>query len=335
MSSRGSEVMNEIVQILTEEAFMGKMVVILAGYEQQVEETLAVNPGLKSRFSQRIFFPDFSCEDACTLFRMQLQKEYDLELSPEADSTLPTLMGQIISAPGWANGRDVGTLVKRTNTAHSKRVYMNDGVKSQDEQPVSEGDLQNSFSSLLKSKSAAPADATKSQAKNLGPSNHQYAFGEGQAAPPPPIRLDEPVIEIIPEEPEVTVQEQVAEATDDEVWAALEEACAELRYNLDKMASILRPGGEYPPELLDLVQAKSRCNDRARLVAVLDKQKSQLLEKIEKLIKMREEEQTEKEKAVQHKLKMMGRCPMDFEWLKVSGGYRCAGGSHYMSDGDL
>jgi hypothetical protein len=40
-------VVDEICQILTDEQFMGKMVVVLAGYEAQIEALLAVNPGLK------------------------------------------------------------------------------------------------------------------------------------------------------------------------------------------------------------------------------------------------------------------------------------------------
>jgi hypothetical protein len=39
------QVVDEIVQMLTEEKFKSKMVVILAGYEEQVDNLMAVNPG--------------------------------------------------------------------------------------------------------------------------------------------------------------------------------------------------------------------------------------------------------------------------------------------------
>ena len=46
-------------------------------------------------------------------------------------------------------------------------------------------------------------------------------------------------------------------------------------------------------------------------------------------------EKTKQEEAVQEHLQMMGKCPVGFEWLKAEGGYRCAGGSHFVCDGDL
>jgi hypothetical protein len=89
------QVVDEIVKLLTDVKFMGKMVVILAGYEAPIEELMAINPGLKSRFSEKMFFPDFSIHDACNLLVKSIDKEHSLRLTPEAQEQLPLLMAQV------------------------------------------------------------------------------------------------------------------------------------------------------------------------------------------------------------------------------------------------
>lgn len=46
-------------------------------------------------------------------------------------------------------------------------------------------------------------------------------------------------------------------------------------------------------------------------------------------------EKTKQEEAIQERLKTMGRCPMNFEWMQVAGGYRCAGGAHFVPNSQL
>merc|ERR1719197_777168 len=67
------EAVDEIVTLLTEEEYRGKMVVIFAGYAGQMSELLnKVNPGLKSRVSDVVDFPDFDADAASELAALQL-----------------------------------------------------------------------------------------------------------------------------------------------------------------------------------------------------------------------------------------------------------------------
>ena len=105
------EVLDEIVQILTEDKFKNKLAVIFAGYEEDMGELFEINPGLKSRISTKIKFEDFSVEDSSALLQMRLQQK-SLHLSDEAKSLLNPLLYKYQAAPHWSNGRDVETLGK-------------------------------------------------------------------------------------------------------------------------------------------------------------------------------------------------------------------------------
>ena len=84
-----------MVQLLTEPKFQGKMVVILAGYETQIDELLQVNPGLRSRFSEKLNFPDFTAADACGLLLLELGRQYELKLCQAAKREVLGMMEQV------------------------------------------------------------------------------------------------------------------------------------------------------------------------------------------------------------------------------------------------
>ena len=41
------------------------------------------------------------------------------------------------------------------------------------------------------------------------------------------------------------------------------------------------------------------------------------------------------EERIQQKLRNIGVCGQDYDWIKQSSGYRCADGSHFVSDSEL
>lgn len=115
------EVVDEIVKSLTSPEIRGNMVLILAGYESDINEMLTVNQGLRSRISKKIQFPDFSTEKICQLLQSELQKN-EFRLNLEATSELPRLANILRSQPGFSNGRDVETLSRKiiTNTLYHR-----------------------------------------------------------------------------------------------------------------------------------------------------------------------------------------------------------------------
>ena len=84
-STRGSfaeEAMNTLVGAMEEDRHKGRTVVVLAGYPKEMEDMFTTaNPGLASRFKQRIDFPDWDASDAV---------EYLKRRSPPRDGRSPT-----------------------------------------------------------------------------------------------------------------------------------------------------------------------------------------------------------------------------------------------------
>lgn len=65
-----------------------------------------------------------------------------------------------------------------------------------------------------------------------------------------------------------------------------------------------------------------------------DAQRQKELEELARKRKEIEEKRRQEAKEKQM-LMQMGRCPVGYEWIKQANGYRCAGGSHWIGDGDV
>ena len=117
------EATDEIVSMLTEDDFKGKMVVIFAGYQKPMRDMLDnVNPGLKSRISEIIEFPDFDAKASSDLAVLKL-KNRRLDVPSTVEKRLPVLAERLVETPSYANGRDVDSWVKRISAECAKRGH--------------------------------------------------------------------------------------------------------------------------------------------------------------------------------------------------------------------
>ena len=142
-------------------------------------------------------------------------------------------------------------------------------------------------------------------------------------------------IKYLEKEPDSETENNSSESDDDsdDFLVSLEEACSELNYTPHQINNILSTK-QFPPELINLLVGKTG-KPSTKIRRMLMPQCGPLLTRIRLVIKQIEETKTKEEQKKQDKIRKLGKCPMDFEWLKVEGGYRCAGGSHFCSDSEI
>ena len=98
-SSFGVEAMNTLLAAMTDTKNYKGMVVIIAGYKSALDEMLGRNEGLRSRFSNVIDFPDWSCEDCVTFFTRAAAKE-NFQFDEELKTLLSAGFEELIRRPG-------------------------------------------------------------------------------------------------------------------------------------------------------------------------------------------------------------------------------------------
>lgn len=112
------EAMDELVDYITSEQFFRKLIIILAGYDADINRLMASNPGLTSRFPESMVFDPLKPKDCLDLLTKELSKKKGLDIT-----ALSNIDGQLRSdvlhrfailagSANFANARDVQTLSK-------------------------------------------------------------------------------------------------------------------------------------------------------------------------------------------------------------------------------
>ncbi|HXB48784.1 MAG TPA: AAA family ATPase [Streptosporangiaceae bacterium] len=123
---QGDRFGNEAVQALLKRAEDDRehLIIILAGYERQMETFLSANPGLNSRFGIRVKFPTYSPAELMALTEHALAAKSEL-LDPDARPVLRAIfdeVGRRRLADELGNGRFVRSLLSRAGQQRDVRV---------------------------------------------------------------------------------------------------------------------------------------------------------------------------------------------------------------------
>ena len=103
------------------EDYRHRLVVIVAGYPRLMHHFLTSNPGLRSRFSREISFPDYTTPELLAITqRFAERNAYELE--PPAEAQLAAIFDGAARDEGFGNARYARTLFEQALNAQADRL---------------------------------------------------------------------------------------------------------------------------------------------------------------------------------------------------------------------
>jgi Ni/Co efflux regulator RcnB len=350
-----TEAMDELVDCLTKPKFAQKLVVILAGYDKDMDRLISVNPGLSSRFPESVMFRHLSPEMCLELLikilgDLKEKKEAPLDLSvftpPPSDLELKllTLFEQLSSLQSWGNARDVkslarsmfGTLISQATPPVTKLLLTESIIIEAMETMLDER--------TRRSESAGSSRNPLQQLHKMPPPQHQKppnvqapTITTKASSLPPGTQTTQPKPPTQPAAPVKSAQDSERDAgVSDAIWQQLEADKRAATALARHQQRLQQEKAQEEQRIEDLKRAEQQAKDdeerrrreKERIEAELERRRK------EELYAAMEREK-EKERKAQAKIRELGICVAGYRWIKQGTVYRCAGGAHFVSDAQL
>jgi len=367
MGPYGKEACDSIVQAMTSEQFKD-VVIVIAGYPYEIDTMLQSNAGLKSRFTNFFEFPDWKAEDCKAFFGMLAGKK-KFALGDGVLEAVERGCADLMAFDGWGNGRDVTKLWEQAKSNRDVRVYESEET----DKILCLDDVLDAVSSMVKARRPKPPPPP--QPGHGGDDPYEGAAVEDQSDRElrqnlmlsqdernPPLAEAVAVVEDEPDEESLVRNEEEGqdqnneesrdEGVPDEVWLELQDA---KKRDRERQEELQREEEAYQQFLIQQMEAEIEAQrrheeelERIRRELEREEQERALREaerkrkyEEEQKRKREEEERQKRQEEIRKKMEMMKRlqtirpCPMGFCWYKQGGGWRCGGGSHFVSDQEL
>ena len=115
----GREAIDTIVKLIEDRR--DRIVVVMAGYPDEMEELISSNPGLRSRFPKVIHFPDYTTDELLAIID-SLADKGGYRLDPGARARARIWLDSITRDKGFGNGRTARNLFEHAVSTQATRL---------------------------------------------------------------------------------------------------------------------------------------------------------------------------------------------------------------------
>jgi probable Rubsico expression protein CbbX len=116
----GVEAIEILLQVMENER--ERLVVILAGYKDRMEDFFRLNPGMSSRVAHHIDFPDYTLDELLAIARVMLEAQC-YEFSGGAETAFRDYLEHRVEQPRFAHARSVRNALERARLRQANRLY--------------------------------------------------------------------------------------------------------------------------------------------------------------------------------------------------------------------
>ncbi len=123
-----------------------KLVVIIAGYPNEMKRFINSNPGLQSRFNRYINFPDYTADELVDIFHMYMKKN-EYTISADADTLLRRKLEFVVAhkTRNFGNARFVRNVFEKTIQRQADRLAKRTGLTEKLLMELTSEDLNKAF----------------------------------------------------------------------------------------------------------------------------------------------------------------------------------------------
>jgi SpoVK/Ycf46/Vps4 family AAA+-type ATPase len=151
-SDYGHEAIATLVQSM--ENYRNELVIILAGYADEMQALIDVNPGLRSRMTTFIDFPNYTPQELIAIFRSTLLAN-KMSITDAAMQHVEDQLQIVATRSDFGNGRFVRSLWETSFTQLALRDFADGAFDDSELRVLDVADVDNAFKQLMRSLPAA------------------------------------------------------------------------------------------------------------------------------------------------------------------------------------